>query len=151
MQQSHNDLKKSLTAREERVMTTPEASSSAGPGRSDSGPGEPMGRRISSAMDARKDRAIDRLMGVADTVRRLGDPLQEQSYGKAAEYTRKAAERLDEVALYLRERDTQELIQDLRGFARRQPAVFLGIGFLAGAVCGRFIKSSAGRRAQSYS
>jgi hypothetical protein len=132
-------------------MATPEESSSARTGQSDSGTGERMRGRISSAVDARKDRAIDGLMGVADAVRRLGDPLQEESYGKAADYTRKAAERLDEVALYLRERDTQQLIQDLRGFARRQPAVFLGIGFLAGAVCGRFLKSSAGGRPQSYS
>jgi hypothetical protein len=132
-------------------MATPEASGSTGTGQRDSGTGERMRGRITSAVDARKDRAIDGLMGVADAVRRLGDPLQEESYGKAAEYTRKAAERLDEVALYLRERDTQQLIQDLRGFARRQPAVFLGIGFLAGAVCGRFLKSSSGGRTQSYS
>lgn len=132
-------------------MATPEASNSPRAGRSDSGTGERVRGRISSAIDARKDRAIDRLMGVADAVRRMGDPLQEESYGKAADYTRNAAARLDEVALYLRDRDTQQLIQDLRGFARRQPAVFLGIGFLAGAVCGRFLKSSSGGRGQSYS
>lgn len=126
-------------------MATPEASSSTRTGQADAGTGERMRGRISSAVDARKDRAIDSLMGVADAVRRMGDPLQEESYGKAAEYTRKAAERLDEVALYLRERNTQQLIHDLRGFARRQPAVFVGIGFLAGALCGRFLKSSAGR------
>jgi hypothetical protein len=132
-------------------MATPEASSSTRPGQGDSGTVDRMRGRISSAIDTRKNRAIDRLMGVADAVRRMGDPLQEESYGKAADYTRKAAERLDEVALYLRDRDTQQLIQDLRGFARRQPAVFLGIGFLAGAVCGRFLKSSSGGRAESYS
>jgi hypothetical protein len=132
-------------------MATPETSRSTQTGQGDSGTAERMRGRISSAMDARKDRAIDSLMGVADAVRRLGDPLQEESYGKAAEYTRKAAERLDDVALYLRERDTQQLIQDLRGFARRQPAVFMGIGFLAGALCGRFLKSSAGGRAERYS
>ena len=131
-------------------MATPEASSSTRTGQGDSGTGERMRGRISSAVDARKDRAIDSLMGVADAVRRMGDPLKEESYGKAAEYTRQAAERIDEVALYMRERDTQQLIQDLRGFARRQPAVFLGIGFLAGALCGRFLKSSTGRT-ESYS
>jgi hypothetical protein len=132
-------------------MAEPEASSSTRAAQGDSGMSERMRGRIGSAMDVRKDRAIDSLMGVADVVRRMGDPLQEESYGKAADYTRKAAERLDEVALYLRERDTQQLIQDLRGFAKRQPAVFLGIGFLAGALCGRFLKSSSGGRAESYS
>jgi hypothetical protein len=132
------------------VMARPEASSSTRTAQGDSGMGERMRGRIGSAMDARKDRAINSLMGVADVVRRMGDPLQEEAYGKAAEYTRNAAERLDEVALYLRERNTQQLIQDLRGFAKRQPAVFLGIGFLAGALCGRFLKSSGGR-AESYS
>jgi hypothetical protein len=139
-------LKKHFEQLERRnIMATPEASSSTRTGQGDAGTGERMRGRISSAVDARKDRAIDSLMGVADAVRRMGDPLQEESYGKAAEYTRKAAERLDEVALYLRERNTQQLIHDLRGFARRQPAVFVGIGFLAGALCGRFLKSSAGR------
>ena len=127
-------------------MARPEASSSTRTAQGDSGMGERMRGRISSAMDARKDRAISGLMGVADVVRRMGDPLQEEAYGKAAEYTRNAAERLDEVAVYLRERNTQQLIQDLRGFAKRQPAVFLGIGFLAGAMCGRFLKSSSGGR-----
>jgi hypothetical protein len=150
MQPSH-ETEESSTAREENIMATPEASSSGRIGQGDSGTGDRMRGRISSAMDARKDRAIDSLMGIADAVRRMGDPLQEESYDKAAEYTRKAAERLDEAALYLRERNTQELIQDVRGFARRQPAVFLGIGFLAGAVCARFLKSSAGGRSASYS
>jgi hypothetical protein len=132
-------------------MATPEQSGSTQTGQSDSGTGDRVRGRITAAVDARKDKAIDGLMGVADAVRRLGDPLQEESYGKAAEYTRRAAERLDEVALYLRERDSRQLIQDLRGFAKRQPAVFIGIGFLAGAVFGRFLKSSSGGRAQSYS
>jgi hypothetical protein len=81
-------------------------------------------------------------MGVADAVRRMGEPLQGQPYEPVVKYVQTAAERVEQAALYLRQHDVDELVDDLRRVARRQPAAFVGVAFLAGAIGGRFLKSS---------
>ena len=99
---------------------------------------------ITSRVNGQKDRAVDGLMQVADTVRRMGAPLrgQGQHYDPVAKYMNTAAERVEQAALYLRQHELDEVVDDLRAAARRRPAVFIAAGFLAGAICGRFLKSS---------
>lgn len=99
---------------------------------------------ITTRVSGQKDRAVDGLMQVADTVRRMGAPLrgQGQNYEPVANYVNTAAERVEQAALYLRQHELDEVVEDLRAAARRRPAVFIGAGFLAGAICGRFLKSS---------
>jgi hypothetical protein len=113
------------------------------------GIGDRVRQGINSQVGAQKDRAVDSLMGVADAVRRMGEPLQGQPYEPFAKYVQNAAERVEQAALYLRQHEVEELVDDLRDVARRQPAVFVGVGFLAGAICGRFLKSS-NRESSSY-
>jgi hypothetical protein len=111
------------------------------------GIGDRVRQRINTQVDAQKDRAVDGLMSVAEAVRRMGEPLQGQPYEPAVRYVEGAADRVEQAAQYLREHDVDELVDDLRKVARRQPAVFVGVGFLAGAICGRFLKSSNRERA----
>ena len=111
------------------------------------GIGDRVRQRINTQVDAQKDRAVDGLMSVAEAVRRMGGPLQGQAYEPAVKYVEGAADRVEQAAQYLREHDVDELVDDLRKVARRQPAVFVGVGFLAGAICGRFLKSSNRERA----
>lgn len=108
------------------------------------GVGDRIRQGITTRVSGQKDRAVDGLMQVADTVRRMGTPLQGQGqqYEPVAKYVNTAAERVEQAALYLRQHEIDEVVDDLRQAARRRPAVFIGAGFLAGAICGRFLKSS---------
>lgn len=98
--------------------------------------------RLSQELNARKDRASELIESVAGTVRRVGEPLHDQSLGRLGEYTDEAASRLDRIATGLRERDVAELADDVREFGRRHPAAFAAIGFAAGMAAARFLKST---------
>ncbi len=100
--------------------------------------------RLSSELNARKNRATERLDEVAATVRRMGEPLHEAPYEPLGEYVDEAAGRIARLASDLRERDVEDLAHDLGDLARRRPAVFVGAGLAAGIVAARFLKSSSG-------
>jgi hypothetical protein len=121
----------------------PTTSGSERPGRS---PGEAADgwwrERLAGIVNARKSRVSERLKAVAETVRRAGEPLHEEPFSKLGGYTDGAARTIERVATGLRERDVEELAEDVRGFARSRPIVFLGAGLAAGLIAGRFLKSS---------
>lgn len=104
---------------------------------------ERIQERVKSRVSEQKNRATEGLMNVASTVRRMGEPLRGQPYGPAVEYVDGAAQRIEEFAHYLQERNADELVEELRSAARRNPSVFIGAGFVIGAICGRFLKSSS--------
>lgn len=79
------------------------------------------------------------LNSVADALRASGDRLQNESL---RDYCVRAAERLDDLGRTIEQRSLREMAEDLRGLARRQPALFVGASFAAGFVAARFLKSS---------
>jgi|GEM_PF-776749 len=58
----------------------------------------------------------------------------------------RAAGELDRVADYVQSRSIGELLHEVEGFARREPALFLGGTFALGLLGGRFLKSSGSRQ-----
>jgi hypothetical protein len=98
--------------------------------------------RLDRELNGRKDRMTMALDDVAETVRRVGEPLRSSSYAATGgEYTDAAAARLHEWAASLRERDVNQLASDLGDLARRRPAIFAGVGFAAGMLAARFAKA----------
>jgi hypothetical protein len=99
--------------------------------------------RITTELNVRKDRLTETLDDVAETVRRVGEPLREPPYAALADYVETAAGRIEQLATDLRDRDVDELARDLGDLARRRPAVFVGATLAAGIVAARFLKSSS--------
>jgi hypothetical protein len=95
-----------------------------------------------SKMDAGRDFAAERLGSVADALRKTGEELRANDSGLTT-YVTKAANSVDYLSLYLQTRTLSQLMNDVEGFARREPAMFLGGSFLAGLLGGRFLKSSS--------
>lgn len=89
-----------------------------------------------------KDAGAERAEGLAHAVRRAADDL-ESSSPEIAKHVRAAADSVEGVADSLRERSVGDLINEMNGFARRQPAAFFGAAMLAGFALSRFAKSSA--------
>ena len=92
---------------------------------------------------AQRDRAV---LGL----RTLGDELEQMAQqggqsGIATELARQLSSRTRDLAGELERREPSDLLEQLRSYARRRPAVFLAGAALAGVVAGRLTKSlSAG-------
>jgi hypothetical protein len=100
--------------------------------------------------DEQKTTLSDGLSTVAESVRQVGDNLGTSGTDSpiaktAADYTTTAARKIEDVASYFENRDLREIARDIEGFARRNPAVFLGAAFGLGFLAARFFKSSSPR------
>jgi hypothetical protein len=85
-----------------------------------------------------------------DDVARLLDNVAgevEQGVPAAAPLLREAASRIHRVSSTLRERSTDDLLQEVSEFARRRPAAVIGACLIGGFALARFLKSSADRHA----
>lgn len=104
---------------------------------------EQVTQRAQGVFDQGKARAAEQLTGVAQTLRQTTEQLQ--SGGQlafAAPYLDRGVGQLERLADYVRTADVQDVAQQAEGFARRQPALFLGILFGTGILGARFLKSS---------
>lgn len=110
------------------------------------------GDYVSGLVSRQKDQAADRLSGVAGALRDVGSRLREQDQAAGVgQYAMRAADQVDRLSRYLRDRDLNTFFRDTETFARRHPDVFLGGTFLAGLLLARFLKSSADRRDEDWS
>jgi hypothetical protein len=81
------------------------------------------------------------LRQVATAVRDSGTGLQTEQ-PQIARVMTMAAEKLDEAATYVSEREPREVMDSAQDTARRQPALVIGGGLLAGIVLGRVLRSA---------
>ena len=97
--------------------------------------------RVREAADQQRGRAADAVGGVAGALHRAASDMkgENETMGRYADM---AAERLDEVASYLRTADWTEVIHGAEDFARRQPYWFVGGAMAAGFLLARFVKNS---------
>lgn len=97
--------------------------------------------RVREAAEAQRERAANAVGGVAGALHRAASDLnaENETMGR---YTDMAAERLDEVAAYLRTTDWNSVIAGAENFARRQPAWFIGGALAAGFLIARAVKNS---------
>ena len=82
---------------------------------------------------------------VVETLRTFGDDLDnmaEQRGGLASDAAREVAQRARAISQRLDGREPAELLEDLRSFARRRPAVFLAGAAISGVVVGRLLRGT---------
>jgi hypothetical protein len=83
---------------------------------------------------------------VASGIRTLGDELgsmadKSETQGVASDLAHQAATRAAGVADWLDQRDPGALLDEVKGFARRRPGMFIAIAAVAGVVAGRLTRS----------
>jgi hypothetical protein len=66
------------------------------------------------------------MVPVQSALRETAHQLRSQGQGPIAEYAEKASDQVERFSGYLRETDVDEIIDEVRGVARRRPALFLG-------------------------
>jgi hypothetical protein len=95
-------------------------------------------------IDDRKTRASDTLGNIAGAVRGMTQPLRDGGQSGIADYVNQAADGIERWAADLKRQDVDDALRAAQQFARRQPALFLGVAFTAGMLAARFLKSSGG-------
>jgi len=86
-----------------------------------------------------KDRLADTVGSFAHD---LDSMASQQGGGLAADLAREVADRARTASAHLQDREPRELLDDVRGFARRRPGVFLGGALVAGMVVGRMARAA---------
>jgi hypothetical protein len=89
----------------------------------------------------------DVLHQVADAIRQSSETLQAEQ-PQVGRFISTAADKLDEAATFVSDREPSRLMADAQDIARRQPALVIGGGLVAGLLIGRAFKS-AGSQAET--
>jgi len=92
------------------------------------------------------DQAASQQKRVASGIRTLGDEFgsmaeKSETQGVASDLAHQAASRAAGVADWLDQRDPGALLDEVKGFARRRPGMFIAIAAVAGVVAGRLTRS----------
>ena len=98
--------------------------------------------RASTSLDESRGQVAEQIGGVAHAFRRTGEQLRNENQDRLAGLTDTAANQVEQVANYMRDRSPQEMRADLERLARRQPAAVIGGAFAIGLLAARFLKSS---------
>jgi hypothetical protein len=117
-------------------------------------PGESPGESPAAASDVeslkesathtaerQKEAGARHLSGIAGAVHAAADQLGQQLPG-AADYVHGAAERIDDVASDLRNRNLSDIAGSIRHLGHERPLALFGGAVLAGFVLTRFLKSA---------
>lgn len=122
--------------------------------RSDSRPANGFAQRLKEdgrqTLEQRKRSAADRVEEIAQAIERTSAQFSENE-PTLAELANRLAGTVGNLATRLREGSIDDLVGDTRAFARRNPALFIAGGVLAGFALARFVKASAQRSAAESS
>ena len=99
------------------------------------------GRRT---LEQRKRSAAERVDGIAQALERSSVQFSE-SETTLADLASRLAGTVGNLATRLREGSIEELVDETRGLARRNPGLFIAGGVLVGFALARFVKASAHR------
>ena len=102
---------------------------------------EQAGGRIREAAVDGKGRASDALDELSRVVEEAAESIEERFGSQYSPYARKAAEAVGGFATTLREKDVDEIYDDVAGFVKKSPAVAIGIAAALGFVAIRLIKA----------
>jgi hypothetical protein len=102
---------------------------------------------VSDALGQVDEEARRQMGRMAQTLKTFSDDLdqmadQSGSNGLASEMARQVANRTRDLGRRLDGREPQEILEDVRGFARRRPGTFLVGALVAGVVAGRFARGA---------
>lgn len=102
--------------------------------------------RVRTQVDERSTEAGERIVAQADDIRTVGQSLREQGSSGAADVADQAAERIERLGGWLRDRDGDAILGEIEDVARRNPWAVLAGSVAAGFAISRVLKASSGER-----
>lgn len=101
------------------------------------------GEQIKSQLANQKHDASQRMLPIQSALRETAQQLRKQGQASVGQYADRAGDQVERFSSYLRETDVDEMTDEVRSFARRSPALFLGGAAALGFLATRFLKSSS--------
>jgi molecular chaperone GrpE (heat shock protein) len=102
--------------------------------------------QVKSTLSDQKGKAAENFNQVASVLRRTSQELSANENQTFAHYAEAAADQVERFSGYLKNHEVDELVNDLRDVARRQPEMFVAGALAAGFLIGRFLKSSGSQK-----
>lgn len=97
-------------------------------------------------LDSRSSQLGDQVGSVAQALHRAGEQLDGEGNAAGARAAHAAAGHAERFGSYLRDADSDRILNDVERFARRSPWTAAGIGAALGFAASRFLKASSERR-----
>ncbi len=108
-------------------------------------------QQAKSQLANQKHNASQRMVPLQSALRETAQQLRRQGQGGAGDYAERAADQVERFSVYLRETEVDEIMEEVRGIARRRPGLYLGGAAAIGFFATRFLKSSSEeQRSSSY-
>lgn len=98
--------------------------------------------QVRSQMEEKKGKAAESLNNLHGTVGDFSQTFRQNNMPQLAEYTDNLNGQIDKAADYLKNTDTDTMVQDASKFARDNAPIFLAGAFILGIAVGRFLRSS---------
>jgi len=105
--------------------------------------GEEARDRASGYVEGGKQAVTDSLEAFAQAIRRASDELSERDQTTAAQLIRTGASTLERVTRSIEGTNLEDMIRQVRTFARNNPTAFIGATMLAGFALARFARASS--------
>jgi hypothetical protein len=99
--------------------------------------------RAKGQLANQKHEVSQRMVPVQTALRETAQQLRKQGQGSVGQYAERAADQVERFSTYLRETDVDEIMDEVRDFARRRTTLFLGGAAAVGFMATRFLKSSS--------
>lgn len=104
------------------------------------------GGRVREQVDERSTQAGDQAQAMGQALRSSSEQLRSEGHDTPAKLIDGAADRVDRLGAYLRDSNSNRLLNDVEGWARSRPWVAAAAGALIGFAASRFLKASSSRR-----
>jgi hypothetical protein len=107
-----------------------------------------LGSDLKNQAGAQQQKATEGLRSISDELRSMADKSDNKMVSNLVQ---QASQRTSAVAGWLENRDATDILDDVKGFARRRPGAFLAIAAGAGLVVGRLTRGLTGAQADAKS
>jgi hypothetical protein len=101
---------------------------------------------VGEQLDRRSTDIGSQLRSTAGTMRRASQEARQQGDTTPAQLTDRVADTMDRLGGYLEHTSGHQIVHDIEGYARRNPAAIAGVGLIAGFVAARMLRASSGQR-----
>jgi hypothetical protein len=98
---------------------------------------------VEGQVDERSTQAADKVESVAEDVRAVSESLSDRGQDTAARIVEQGADYAQQLSDYLRTSNSDQILDDVAAFARRQPWVVAAGGLLLGFAASRVLRASA--------
>ena len=98
--------------------------------------------RVRTSVDESKTRVARTLSSVASSLKDSSTQMRDGDAAPVGDVVGRFADQIDRAADYIERSEVDEIVRGVEGFARRNPALFLGAAFAVGVLGARFLKSS---------